>query len=170
MSLTSQLADYQAILAFAREEFGCRLTVVAESAGATVAALDWNRPEVQDYALLWPAFDLRDTDLRPFFSPAKLRAVLDAGMLDDSGVILGRQYYEEILATDFTPCFRLPEKDVFLAHGRQDAEVPFKQSLRAFESSPGLVTFLAHPSAGHGFKVSEFRATLLNALTAWLCR
>ena len=47
-----------------RSLFKAELVVVGESAGATIAALSWNLL-AEAYVLLWPAFDLLDTDFRP---------------------------------------------------------------------------------------------------------
>jgi len=153
LSLETQMEDYTRILTYARSQFSCSLTVVAESAGATVAALDWDQPDVNDYALLWPAFDLRDTDLRSFFNPSYLKKVLADGSLNDGAVILGKKYYLEILSTDFTSCFHLPAKEFFIAHGRQDSEVPFLQSLQAFTGTSKIAKWTCF-WRNHGYHYS----------------
>src|SRR5580704_17135608 len=61
----TQLADYSSALNFAREKLPGSIHVVGESMGATIAALSW-QADVSSHLLLWPAFDLKDTDLKPY--------------------------------------------------------------------------------------------------------
>ena len=164
-SMKSQSADFVSMLEYVRANYSCPVHIVGESAGATVAALNWHH-DVASYILLWPAFDLRDTDLRPFLT-SRWQAVIEAqGYLESDGITLGRELFEELLFTDFEPCFKIPNIKTLLLHGRADKEVPYSQSLRAVLESVGDVTFVTANATGHGFK--ERRGIVLSAVAEWL--
>lgn len=167
ISIASQLADFDAVLSFARTRFSAPLHIVGESAGATIAALRWEK-DVASYILLWPAFDLADTDLKPFLDPAKREAARRDGKLDEGGVVIGTDFLEEIATTDFSHCFGLPRTDVLIGHGQADPEVPYAQSLRAIQSARGRLVFVSHPDADHGFKDRAARTYLMGFLHEWL--
>jgi uncharacterized protein len=167
ISFESQLADFTAVLSFARARSLGPIHIVGESAGATIAALRWDQ-SVASYILLWPAFDLAETDLKPFLEPAKRELARREGRLEEGGVILGPEFLEEIASTDFSKCFDLPNVDVFIAHGQADPEVPYKQSLQALQSAKRRLVFVSHPEADHGFKDRKAREYLKAYLREWL--
>lgn len=165
--IASQQSDYEAAVAFVRERFSCPVHVIGESAGATIAALNW-RDDVSSFILLWPAFDLLDTDLRPFLQSDTLEHLRDNELFEKDGVRLGRRMVYDILTTDFSSSFDLPQKPIFLAHGKEDQEVPYRQSLRAIPSAKSELVFVSHPTADHGFKGTDARQYLLSKLESWL--
>gem|GEM_PF-7093583 len=167
ITLARQTADYRAMVDRCRSMFTADLVVVGESAGATVAALSWD-VLADAYVLLWPAFDLLNTDLRPFLTEERLAEAAHAGLIDIEGVRLGYEFMREVTQTDFNLSFRIPNVPVFMAHGRADAEVPFEQSLRAVAESEGDVVFLADSDADHGFKDPVARSRMLRHLLQWL--
>jgi alpha-beta hydrolase superfamily lysophospholipase len=117
--IASQLSDYEAAVAFMKQRFGCPIHVVGESAGATIAALNW-RDDVSSFILLWPAFDLLDTDLRPFLQAETLEHLRENKIFERDGVRLGRQLVYDILTTNFESSFDLLKKPIFIAHGKED--------------------------------------------------
>lgn len=165
--LRTQTVDYLSILEFARRNLSCPIHVIGESAGATIASLNW-LGEVASYVLLWPAFDLADTDLRPYLTDSWWKIVERDGHLDDNGVIVGKELFLELLLTDFASSFDLPSVDTLLVHGRCDEEVPYEQSLRALSRATGRVAFYGHDSADHGFKAPEHREWVLTKVETWL--
>jgi len=167
LCLQTQVTDYLSVLDYAREEFDSPIYVAGESAGATVAALEWAKG-VDAYLLLWPAFDLKDTDLRAYITEEWWEEADQKGFFDDNGMIIGRELFLELLMTDFTDSFDLPEADIFLAHGQNDEEVPYEQSIRALEHAKGRTTFVTHPDAGHGFQKDSCRDYLLDAIEDWM--
>jgi len=168
-SLRTQMADYRSVLAYVSSRFSCPMHVIGESAGATIAALCWVE-NIRSYVLLWPAFDLRDTDFRSYLSAHWWETVESNGFINDNGVIIGRDLFLELLLTDFSPCFDLPNTDVLIVHGRADKEVSYSQSLKALASARQTVAFLTHEAAGHGFKSTEHRCLVLAAIEDWFRR
>jgi pimeloyl-ACP methyl ester carboxylesterase len=164
-SMRSQSEDFLAVLDYARRAYPYNLHIVGESAGATVAALNW-QTNVRSYILLWPAFDLKNTDLQPYLTSEWLSVVERQGFLESDGVILGKELFKELLFKDFTPCFKIPNVSTLIVHGRSDREVPYSQSLRAVTEAVGDVTFVTVSAAGHGFK--EHRKLVLDTVLEWL--
>lgn len=166
-TITSQRADYRTILLYAFERFSCPVHVIGESAGATIASLDWQQ-SISSYVLLWPAFDLARTDISPYLTDSCLADAQRVGFVEDGNVILGYDFLREVATTDFSASFSLPSAPIFLAHGQSDSEVPYEQSLRALSTACGITCFLGHPEADHGFKEREQRDLLLSMLLSWL--
>lgn len=167
ITISSQTADFFAVLKYFKNRYQCPIHLVGESAGATIVSMNW-QSDILSNILLWPAFDLADTDLGPYLEEKWRSEARNKGHINDSGVILGSEMIEEIIATDFSNSFNLPEQDVFIAHGQADVEVPYEQSLRAIRAARGRLMFVSHPSADHGFKEQSQRKYLLNALKTWL--
>jgi len=166
-SLASQKVDFEAVVDFAKKKFKAPIHVIGESAGATIASLNW-REDVASYILLWPAFDLLDTDLRGLLNLEALESLKSNEALKVDGVEIGRTLAYEILTTDFSKSFDLPNKPIFMAHGKADDEVPYQQSLAAIETAKSDLLFFSHPTADHGFKAPEARSKLLQNLEKWL--
>jgi alpha/beta superfamily hydrolase len=167
IDLATQQLDYSSVLEYVTSRFDRPIHVAGESAGATIAALSW-KPEVETYLLLWPAFDLSDTDLKPYLSPEWRSLAQAEGLIADGGIVLGADFLEQIAETDYSTCFKLPSQDVFIAHGQADPEVPYHQSLRAVPSAQGRLIFVSHPTANHGFKDPEARAYVNMYIAEWL--
>src|SRR5579864_198036 len=151
VTLATQVADLEATLAFVRASHPVPLHIVGESMGATIAALRW-APDAASYTLLWPAFDLRDTDLRPYFADHWLSVARAKGRIEDSGIVIGRAFIEELCLHDFSSCFALPPCPCLLVHGHGDTAVPFEQSLRAVREARGEAVLFAHPTGDHGLQ------------------
>lgn len=166
-SISSQIQDFESAIEFIKERFYVPIHVIGESAGATIASLNW-REDVASYVLLWPAFDLLDTDLRPLLTQTTLQALQEKNACEVEGVKLGRKLVYEILTSDFSKSFNLPDKPIFIAHGKADGEVPYEQSLRALRTAKSELLFFSHPSADHGFKDHDARSKLLSKLEKWL--
>lgn len=169
MTLKSQLQDYVSVLEFAKTHFHKPLHVVGESMGATIAALEWN-PSVVTYILLWPAFDLRDTDLRPYLSAEWGRVLSQQGYLEDNGMTIGRDFMDEVACHDFSSCFRLPKSPCLLVHGKCDTAVPFQQSVDAMLQASGECVLFGHPTGDHGLQRPGERAFTRRAISCWLSK
>ncbi|WP_299210550.1 alpha/beta fold hydrolase [uncultured Tateyamaria sp.] len=167
-SIASQVRDYEAVLDRVISEYKCPIHVIGESAGATIASSIW-REEPLSYLLLWPAFDLSWTDLKPYLSDEWKEKVDADGYLNDNGLIIGAELFNELRTKDFSDNFELPEKDILLVHGRIDEEVPYQQSLKAMQSAKQTLVFLSRPNAGHGFKAADDRGLLLKYVEFWIC-
>lgn len=169
ITLQTQLRDYKSALDFAARNLQGSLHVVGESMGATIAALDW-KADVATHVLLWPAFDLRDTDLRPYLAEPWTSVLESSSYLEDNGVIIGREFVREIADYDFSQCFRLPASPCLLVHGKADTAVPFGQSVRAVTESAGECVLFAHPIGDHGLQRREERDFTRCAIRWWLSR
>ena len=169
ITLKSQLGDYECVFAFTEATFPGKIFVVGESMGATIAALAW-KAQVASYLLLWPAFDLRDTDLQPYLSEPWTSTVAKQGYLDDNGVVVGGEFLNEIAHYDFTSCFALPPVPCLLVHGKRDSAVPFQQSLDAVKAATGECVLFAHPNGDHGLQRPEERDFTRKAIQWWLSR
>ncbi|MCW6509832.1 alpha/beta hydrolase [Lichenifustis flavocetrariae] len=167
ITLFSQVADFRSILSTVTDRNPRSIHVVGESMGATIAALSWDT-SVDSYIFLWPAFDLRDTDFSVYFTPEWRAAIDQNGFIEDNGVVIGAEFYNQLLTYDFSDCFHIPNKPTFIAHGKRDVSVPFQQSLRATAEASGPVTLYAHPDAEHGFQRPEERMYIKTALGKWL--
>lgn len=165
--IRTQLIDYNSILEFVKGKFNCPIFVVGESAGATIASLDW-KSHVKGYLLMWPAFSLKHTDLEPYLTKEWWDVISKNGYIDDNGVVIGKELFIELLFTDFSKSFLLPEQDILIIHGQQDKEVPYWQSIKALENANGQVTFFTIKEADHGFKDKEHRKIILSKIVNWL--
>jgi pimeloyl-ACP methyl ester carboxylesterase len=169
ITLKSQFQDYISVLKFVGKHFRVPVHVVGESMGATIAALDW-QPGITTYILLWPAFDLRDTDLQPYLSDKWKTFLHDRGYIEDNGIILGRDFMEEVASYDFSHCFRLPESPCLLIHGKRDSAVPFRQSVEAVLQASGECVLFAHTAGDHGLQRPDEREFTRRAIKWWLSR
>jgi len=167
ITLETQLHDYRAAFAYAYAELERPVHVIGESMGATVAALDWSLPAAT-YVLLWPAFDLRDTDLKPYLEPRWMAEAKESGRIEDDGIVLGSAFLEELGTFDFGPCFQLPDRRCLLVHGKRDVAVPFEQSLRAVREAKGECVLFAYPEGGHGLQRPDERVFTHEAIRWWL--
>ncbi len=167
-SIKTQIDDYTHMLSFAAQTFSCPVHVVGESAGATIVSQCWFR-DVKSCLLLWPAFDLADTDLRDYLTDEKYAEAKGEGCLKDGETIISVDLLEELRTLDFNRAFEIPPNlDIFIAHGQADKEVPYAQSLRACAKVGGRLQFFGHPKADHGFKDPALRAELFRQIAAWL--
>ena len=169
ITLQTQFADYQTVLEFSKANFPVPVHVVGESMGATIAALDWRR-DVASHVLLWPAFDLRDTDLRPYLHDPWRSLLATQGYLVDDGLTIGKAFVDEIASFDFAPCFKLPTSPCLLIHGKGDGSVPFNQSLTAVAQASGECVLFAHPTGDHGLQRPNERDLTREAIKWWLAR
>lgn len=169
ITLKTQLRDYETALEFATQNLAKPIHVIGESMGATIAALDW-KDNVATYVLLWPAFDLKDTDLRPYLSEPWLEVLSKNGYLEDNGMIIGRDFLQEVAHHDFSSCFCLPKSPCLLVHGKRDMAVPFQQSLDAVKQSKGESVLFAHPAGDHGLQRPDEREFTRTAIKWWLSR
>ncbi len=167
ITINSQMENLSKAVDFFKDRYDCPFYLVGESAGATIVARTWNK-EAKGYILLWPAFDLSNTDLKPYIQEKWMTIATEHGYLDDNGVVIGIKLLQEILSIDFSESFDLPEKPIFIAHGQKDEEVPYSQSLKAIQSAKAELIFVSHPLAGHGFKSVEERVFLLKSFRAWI--
>ncbi|WP_299305566.1 alpha/beta fold hydrolase [uncultured Litoreibacter sp.] len=168
ISIEKHLEDYAHMVGETRARFNCPIHVVGESAGCTIASRAW-LDFAASYIMLWPAFDLSDSDLREYLSEDHYEQARRDGFVKDGSLTMSFDLIEELRTLDFEGAFRLPSrKDFFIAHGKADVEVPYAQSLRALQYATGRVQFFGHPFADHGFKDPEHRADLLLQMKAWL--
>jgi uncharacterized protein len=167
ITLKSQLRDFATVFDYAEKQLRSPIHIVGESMGATIAALAW-RPEAATYVLLWPAFDLRDTDLKPYLSNEWFAVLQNKGLIEDNGIVLGKEFISEVKSTDFSGCYQLPAKPCLLVHGKGDAAVPFEQSLTAVAQGAGACVLFAHPTGDHGLQRPEERAFTHRAIKWWL--
>jgi pimeloyl-ACP methyl ester carboxylesterase len=167
ITLKTQLTDYESVVSFAEEQLKTPIHVVGESMGATIAALDW-KPNVSTHILLWPAFDLADTDLRIYFSEPWTTLIANRNYIEDNGMVIGSEFLREIMNYDFEPCFRLPASPCLLVHGKRDIAVPFEQSLKATKDAAGKCILFAHPNADHGLQRKDERDFTHEAIKWWL--
>lgn len=167
ITLQSQHIDYESVLRYAMQHLPTPCFVIGESMGATIAALEWNSA-VAGHVLLWPAFDLKDTDLQPYFGDQWREVLGRQGFLEDSGMTIGRKFLEEIQTYDFAPCFHLPKSRTLIIHGKGDKAVPFSQSLRAVAQGDGQCVLCAHPTGDHGLQRPEEREFVRRAIVWWL--
>lgn len=169
ITLATQLSDYSSVLDYARNQLPGPIHIVGESMGATIAALKW-QVDIASYVLLWPAFDLRDTDLRPYLTDEWDRILREQGYLEDGGNIIGKTFVDELRSYDFSGCFRLPAAPCLLVHGKKDTAVPFEQSLSAVAHAGGEAVLFAHPSGDHGLQRKDERDFTREAFTWWFSR
>jgi hypothetical protein len=165
--IRTQLIDYNSILNFSEQNFGCPIYVIGESAGATIASIKWLH-KIKGYILLWPAFDLSDTDLKPYLTEEWKKLIDEKGYLNDNGVVIGKELFNELLEIDFSPSFKLPKQDILIMHGQSDKEVPFSQSIKALSNANGNITFITNKEADHGFKEPSCRKIVLEEIEHWL--
>jgi hypothetical protein len=169
ITLRTQLTDYEYVLDHTLRTLPRPIHVVGESMGATIAALDW-KSDVSTHLLLWPAFDLKDTDLKPYLSDDWSKKAIERGYVEDNGMVMGREFLREVATVDFSKCFNLPSKPSLIVHGKRDSAVPFKQSLDAVARATGECVLFAHPEGDHGLQRPSERQFTHDAIKWWLKR
>ena len=168
ISIGRHVEDYNHMLQETISRFDCSLHVVGESAGCTIASRSWLN-SARSYLMLWPAFDLADSDLREYLTDEHYEQANRDGFVRDGSLTMSLALIQELRTLDFEPAFQLPRNtDFFIAHGRADIEVPYAQSLKAIMNATGRLQFFGHPNADHGFKEASHRADLLQEMKAWL--
>lgn len=168
ISIERHIEDYKHMLSETTSRFDCPLHIVGESAGCTIASRHW-LDTAKSYVMLWPAFDLADSDLREYLTDERLEQANRDGFVKDGSLTMSLALIKELRTMDFEPAFQLPRNaDFFIAHGRADVEVPYAQSLRAIVHATGRLQFFGHPKADHGFKKPAHRGDLLRQMEAWL--
>ncbi|WP_424973511.1 alpha/beta hydrolase family protein [Dinoroseobacter sp. S124A] len=165
--LETMRQDYSAMLDFVRQRCPNPLIVVGESMGATVAALDWSQ-QAERHVFLWPAFDLTDTDLKPFLSGEHYDIAQKNGYVDVDGMEMGGAFLRQINECDFSTFFSLPAHDCLLIHGKADSAVPFQQSVRGAIEARGPVELHLHPDGDHGLQSSSERQYTHQIVRRWL--
>ena len=166
-NLETMRQDYAAILDFVRRRCPNPLVVIGESMGATIAALDWSQ-QAERHAFLWPAFDLADTDLRPFLSGVHYDSAQRDGYVSVDGMEMGGAFLSQINECNFSSCFVLPAHDCLLVHGKQDTAVPFQQSVRGAIEARGAIELHLHPHGDHGLQSPSERRYTHQIVRRWL--
>lgn len=166
-NLSTQIADLEAVYEDARNSYDLPVCVCGESLGATIvraATLNKLAGEI----LLWPAFDLTDTDLRDYFSKEWRDRVSEHGLLEDGDFRLGRQYYMEMLEWDYGRLFDLNRCPTLIAHGGMDDEVPASQSIKAMGKTKVSTHFHYYPEGQHGLRDDKIRQDLYAHIKTFL--
>lgn len=167
--LETMSKDYRAILSYAESEYDCPLHIAGESMGSTVAAMDWQH-HVASNLMFWPAFDLVDTDLKPYLSGENFERAKQQGRIAIDGIEMGFSFLDQINKFDFSTCFKGPEVPTVFFHGRGDPSVPFTQSTRAAEDFSGPVELHMLPDGDHGLTSNEYVELVDNRIKQWLER
>lgn len=165
--LSSMQDDYKTVLAFCEDNFEDPIHIIGESMGATVAVMNWYL-KAKSNILLWPAFDLADTDLEPYLSGSWQKMAKEKGSVKDGDLEMGASFLAEINNYDFNKCFSLPDIPTLMVHGRMDNAVPFNQSIRASTESHGPITLYIHPKGDHGLQKKDEREYTHGAIRKWL--
>jgi len=125
ITLKTQLRDYNSVVDYAAAKLRGPVHVVGESMGATIAALNW-RADIASFVLLWPAFDLKDTDLRPYFD-IKWKQVLDHTLMTTA-----LSWVVSFLTRSSKPIFRIvsdcPRHRVCLYTAKWTPQCPFSRA------------------------------------------
>ncbi|MEU4253068.1 alpha/beta fold hydrolase [Amycolatopsis sp. NPDC026612] len=132
MTITRSVEEYDAVWRFARSIGFGHVGVIGESYGATIAL----RSEAADpdaVCLLWPAIYFLDVTFAPFVTEEKLETARRDGFTIEDGVEVGLSFLEEVLEIeDVEPGIRRLAAPTLLIHGKDDSEVPFRQSESAY--------------------------------------
>ena len=164
--IESQISDLKTVVAFTQKTYGQPIHLVGESMGATIVVAA-DIPRIASQVLLWPAFDLLETDLAPYFTLEWQEKVARDGILSDNGLILGSNLYSQILNYDYEALYDLKISSL-LIHGRADNEVPAQQSIRAASVSSAFVNLILYPEGGHGLRLKSVRRSVLDAIFGFL--
>lgn len=166
-TISTQVSDLESIYRDTQSRYDAQIVVCGESLGATIVRAS-TLEDLSGEILLWPAFDLLDTDLRDYFSPEWKKNVSEQGLLEDGEFRLGAQYYKEILEWDYSLLYELDRCPAMIAHGRQDDEVPASQSLKAIGLSKVVTHLHLYPDGHHGLRDNKIRNNLLEHIKAFL--
>lgn len=165
--------DFARVLAWAVGEFRREVVVIAESMGVTMALGEvWrlNSAGVGRIALLWPALNLFDTDLRDFLVPEAVRPARQSGWLElgDGGAVVSASFVESCLTVDRGEALKRFLGTAVILHGTSDQEVPFTHAQRAASILGERAELELVPGADHGLKRPSERELVLDRLSQFL--
>jgi alpha-beta hydrolase superfamily lysophospholipase len=174
-SVSDGIEDFRAVVKHVRSLHKGEIVVVAESMGVTMSVLGAERhySDISRWALLWPALNLFDTDLRTYLDAETMSSVRKSGLLDDpqSGLKLSRSFLEECLILDAGDALsKISFSDVLIMHGDADQEVPLSHSLRAHAIVGSTGRLEVVPGGGHTLPQPHERALVIERVRAFMKR
>lgn len=168
-TLSTQVEDMAAGMAWARNHGYTRLCVIGESLGATVALLGYS-PQIEALVLLWPAIYLMQTDLTDYLTPERLAEFREYGFIRDGDAIVGQKFIEECKSTEVEPYLRRVMSPTLLIHGDADKSVGCEQSRRAYALIPGSKELVIVQGGEHGLRKPQEQDKVEVTVTGWLQR
>lgn len=149
------------------------IAMVLESMGATTAFFDaasWSR-RVSKLALLWPALNLFDTDMRDVLTADLVGQARLHGVVFPWGTgspALGTAFIEECLVVDVGKNLGLFAGPTLVMHGTADTEVPYFHAERAALLLGDECRFIAVENGDHGLKRPRERALVVSEVLEFL--
>ncbi len=168
-SLSSQISDFEFMCSEVARKYDKSIIACGESLGATIVRA-CKISDVLAEVLLWPAFDLTDTDLRDYFTEEWQIKVASEGALIDGDLVIGEKYYNEMRTWDYSNLFNIESPKAMIAHGAADAEVPISQSYKAVEKSAVDIVFSKFQHGEHGLSAPNIRATLTDQILEFIAK
>lgn len=166
------ISDAHAVLNYALEDLPTPVFAIVESMGALMAIASRRLIECQGVALLWPALNLHDTDLRTFLSPTEMARSRQQGGYFDDGFDLGIQFLEDCLQVDVGESLSNLSSSTVVVHGDADDEVPLSHSIRATAILGENATLHVVEGGNHGLKRPHERSfvvrTVIDSFSALL--
>ncbi|WP_350454960.1 alpha/beta hydrolase family protein [Slackia heliotrinireducens] len=155
MSVLTEIADLEAVLDAVRAHGKVdarRVFLIGTSLGGFVSACVAGRhpDQVRALVLNFPALCVRDD------AEAYVRRFADGKKAPDQyefgGLVVGKRYLEDALATDVFAEMAGYGGDVLIVHGSDDPVVPVEYSLRAAKVYGEAAELVVLGGMGHGFK------------------
>lgn len=167
LTLRSRAEELGAVVEWAKNRGYRRLSLIAESLGASVA-LRAERPEFNALVFLWPAVVLAETDLRAYFAPGKERELEENGFILDGKTPVSAEFVRECRELDLVPSLDRIVAPTLIVHGDADSCVPVAQAVVAHERLRGPKRLVVVPGGGHSLGRFAERAVVTDEVLAWL--
>ena len=172
MTIDRQTDELRAVVDDALTRFApSSLAFVGESYGATSVSIVHGEVDAAALVLLWPALWLLDGTFAPYVVPDKLERARRDGHIVEDGARVGLAFLRQVLDIgDVSGSLDGTRVPTLLVHGDHDAEVPFRQSLRAAELLAGDRRVVIVPEGDHCLERPSEREIVHRETVDWLTR
>jgi len=172
MTLSGELQDANNILDYAKTlDFvdTSRIGIVGLSMGGAVAGmLAGERKEDIRTVCLWaPAGNMREKVLSQYSEP-NITMLEKFGYVDLGGLLLGKNFVEDIKSIDIVGKSAAYDKNVLILHGDKDASVPVETSYRYLEVFGERCLLHIVKDADHTFNSKHWEEEVLEYTVAYL--
>jgi putative redox protein len=170
-SLSRQIEELSAVIAYAREALGPDVILLGRSMGGVASLFAAAKERGVRGLILWSLpFDLTGTLSAAIGEEniGKLRSGQPAELNDEWGRgVLPPEFYTDLLAYDLSGVFTvLPDVPLLFVHGEKDEIAPAEAARQAFDLARGKKEFCLVKNADHRFL--EGFSDCLAAVMAWL--
>lgn len=170
-TMTSQRQDFEVIynkaIGFGYKKIG----MIGESFGASCALGVFNENRFSVLCLLWPCIYLLDNCFAFLFEDSNIQQLNDLGYIQVGEDRVGPNLLDELKNVDnFEKTIYDINVPTLLIHGEADEEVPYTQSIKAFNILKEPKKLVLVPEADHCLRRPQEQAIVLREVREWVLK